>query len=150
MGDFGGTAIELYQCQIKLALVPKKQSTPITHTTFWQNASDSLITSCILGYPFFVKSRMMTIDMKRLIKKTSNPIRKKIEVTPPPTEPIEVFESQNILETVIEPNPTVYIEALKSDYISEHCRQERSGSVGNSGWQPSEVWRELRVDDFCG
>jgi hypothetical protein len=21
--------------------------------------------------------------------------------------------------------------------------------VGNSGWQPSDVWRELRVDDFC-
>ncbi|QLE53571.1 hypothetical protein FD724_37520 (plasmid) [Nostoc sp. C057] len=56
-------------------------------------------------------------------------------------------ESQNIPETVIEPNPPVYIEASKSDYISEHYRSLRS--VGNSGWQPSDVWRELRVDDFC-
>ncbi|RCJ30644.1 hypothetical protein A6769_32885 [Nostoc punctiforme NIES-2108] len=23
-------------------------------------------------------------------------------------------------------------------------------SVGNSGWQVSDVWRDIRVDDFCG
>ncbi|MBC1240998.1 hypothetical protein H6G94_32550 [Nostoc punctiforme FACHB-252] len=22
-------------------------------------------------------------------------------------------------------------------------------SVGNSGWQASDIWRELRVDGFC-
>ncbi|WP_442935935.1 hypothetical protein [Nostoc sp.] len=22
-------------------------------------------------------------------------------------------------------------------------------SVGNSGWQVSDVWRDIRVDDFC-
>jgi hypothetical protein len=91
---------------------------------------------------------MIPRDMQRLIKKTSNPVRKKIEVTPPPTESIEMPESQNIFETMIEPNPPVYIEVSQSDYISEHYRPLRS--VGNSGWQPSDVWRELRVDDFCG
>ena len=93
---------------------------------------------------------MMTINMQRLIKKTSNPVRKKTEVTPPPTEPIEMPESQNIPELVIEPNPPVYIEdyVSESEYISEHYRPLRS--VGNSGWQPSDMWRELRVDDFCG
>ncbi|MEH2000934.1 MAG: hypothetical protein V7L00_19670 [Nostoc sp.] len=92
---------------------------------------------------------MMTIDMQRLIKKISNPVRKTTEVTPPTPEPIEMLENQDIPEPVVEPNPPVlYIEASESDYISEHYRQERS--VGNSGWQPSDVWRELRVDDFCG
>ncbi|MEH1906838.1 hypothetical protein [Nostoc sp.] len=95
--------------------MPKKQSTAITHTTLWQNVSDSLISSCILEYPFFVESRMIPIDMKRLIKKTSNPVRKKIEVTPPPTEPIEMPESQNIPEPVIEPNPPVLIRAATND-----------------------------------
>ncbi|MEH1945366.1 MAG: hypothetical protein V7L01_34860 [Nostoc sp.] len=92
---------------------------------------------------------MIPIDMKRLIKKNPNPVRKKTEVTPPPTEPIEIPESQNIPEPVIEPNPPVYIEdyVSESEYISEHYRPLRS--VGNSGWQPSDVWRELRVDDFC-
>ncbi|MBN3889660.1 MAG: hypothetical protein HWQ43_10960 [Nostoc sp. JL31] len=57
-------------------------------------------------------------------------------------------ESQDIPESVVEPNLPVYIEASESDYISEHYRPLRS--VGNSGWQPSDVWRELRVDNFCG
>ncbi|MCC5633505.1 hypothetical protein [Nostoc sphaeroides] len=91
---------------------------------------------------------MIPTDMQRLIKKSSNPVRKKTEVIPPSTESIEMPESQNIPERVIEPNPPVYIEVSKSDYISEHYRPLRS--VGNSGWQPSDVWRELRVDDFCG
>ncbi|MBD2564890.1 MULTISPECIES: hypothetical protein [Nostoc] len=92
---------------------------------------------------------MIPIDMKRLIKKKPNSVRKKTEVTPPPTQPIEMPESQNISEIVIEPNSPVYIEdyASESEYISEHYRPLRS--VGNSGWQPSDVWRELRVDDFC-
>jgi hypothetical protein len=37
---------------------------------------------------------MIPIDMQRLIKKTSNPVRKKIAVTPPPSEPIEMPKSQ--------------------------------------------------------
>ncbi|MEH1950654.1 hypothetical protein [Nostoc sp.] len=90
----------------------------------------------------------MTMNMQRLIKKTSNPIRKTTEVTPPSTELIEMPESQDIPESVVEPNLPVYIEASESDYISEHYRPLRS--VGNSGWQPSDVWRELRVDNFCG
>ncbi|WP_292846137.1 hypothetical protein [Nostoc sp. NMS8] len=94
---------------------------------------------------------MIPIDMKRLIKKTYSPVRKKTEVTPTPptTEPIEMPKSQNIPELVIEPNPPMYIEdyVSESEYISEHYRPLRS--VGNSGWQPSDVWRELRVDDFC-
>ncbi|WP_414519058.1 hypothetical protein [Nostoc sp. PCC 9305] len=126
------------------AIIPKE-------TNFRQNVSDSLITFCILGYPFFVESRMIPIDMKRLIKKTSNPVRKKTEVAPtrPPTDPIEMPESQNIPETVIEPNRAAPIEdyVSESEYISEHYRPLRS--VGNSGWQPSDVWRELRVDNFC-
>ncbi len=91
---------------------------------------------------------MIPIDMQRLIKKTSKPVRKKIAVTPPPSEPIEMLKSQDIPELVVEPNPPVYIEGYVSEYISEHYRPLRS--VGNSGWQPSDVWRELRVDDFCG
>ncbi|MHC5770852.1 MAG: hypothetical protein ACYTXI_35785 [Nostoc sp.] len=92
---------------------------------------------------------MIPRDMQRLIKKTSNPVRKKTEVTPLPTEPIEMPESQNISETVIEPNRAAPIEdyVSESEYISEHYRPLRS--VDNSGWQPSDVWRELRVDDFC-
>ncbi|MEH2171927.1 hypothetical protein [Nostoc sp.] len=92
---------------------------------------------------------MIPIDMKRLIKKNPNPVRNQTEVTPPPIEPIEIPESQNISEPMIEPNPPVYIEGYvsESECISEHYRLLRF--VGNSGWQLSDVWRELKVDDFC-
>ncbi|MEH2286803.1 hypothetical protein [Nostoc sp.] len=85
--------------------------------------------------------------MQRLIKKTSNPIHKTTEVTPLSTEPIEILESQDIPESVVEPNSPAYIEASESDYIWEDYRPLRS--ISNSGWQPSDVWRELRVDNFC-
>ncbi|OYD92596.1 hypothetical protein CDG76_24100 [Nostoc sp. 'Peltigera membranacea cyanobiont' 210A] len=107
--------------------------------------SDNLLYS---GISYLVESQIMTMNMQRLIKKTSNPIRKITEETPPSTEPIEMPESQDIPESVVEPNLPVYMEASESDYICEHYRPLRS--VGNSGWQPSDVWRELRVDNFCG
>jgi hypothetical protein len=42
--------------------------------------SDNLMYS---GISYLVESQMMTMNMQRLIKKTSNPIRKTTEVTPP-------------------------------------------------------------------
>ncbi|MCC5670034.1 hypothetical protein LC653_41135 [Nostoc sp. CHAB 5784] len=90
---------------------------------------------------------MIPIDMQRLIKKTSNPVRKKIEVTPPSTESIEMPESQNISEPVIGLNPPVYIEdyVSESEYISEHyCPLS---SIGNSGWQPSD--QTIRNSQFA-
>ncbi|WP_341531957.1 hypothetical protein WKK05_40415 (plasmid) [Nostoc sp. UHCC 0302] len=88
------------------------------------------------------------MDLRQLIKKTEKPIRKKIDPTPSPAEATEIPEIQDIPEPVIEPTPSAYIEASESDYIPEYYRPLRS--VGNSGWQPSDVWRDIRVDDFCG
>jgi hypothetical protein len=102
---------------------------------------------------------MITMDMRRLIKKAEKPVRKKIEVNPPPEDEIVQPESQNpepiaelepLVESepvVEEPTPPAYIEIPESAaYIPEY-RPLRS--VGNSGWQVSDVWRDIRVDDFC-
>jgi hypothetical protein len=88
------------------------------------------------------------MDMRQLIKKSDKLILNKSETTPPPTEPIEMSESQDILEPVVEDELPQYIEALESDYIPE--RYHLLHSIANSGWQPSDVWRDIRVDDFCG
>ncbi len=88
------------------------------------------------------------MDMQRLIKKTAKPIRKKTDATPPLTQAIEIPEIQDIPEPVVDSESHAYIQASQSDYIPEYYRPLRS--LGNSGWQPSDVWRELRVDDFCG
>ncbi len=88
------------------------------------------------------------MDMRRLLKKTAKPIRKKTDATPPPTQAIEMPEIRDIPEPVVDSKPHAYIQASQSDYIPESCRPLRS--LGNSGWQPSDVWQDIRVDDFCG
>ncbi|MBD2247797.1 hypothetical protein [Nostoc sp. FACHB-888] len=85
------------------------------------------------------------MDMRELIQKRSKLVRKKIDVTPSSTESI-AHEKVQETESVIESSPSYKIS--ESDSIKEHYRPLRS--LGNSGWQPSDVWRELRVDDFCG
>ncbi|WP_341531367.1 hypothetical protein WKK05_37245 (plasmid) [Nostoc sp. UHCC 0302] len=97
---------------------------------------------------------MNPIEMRRLIKKFEKPVRKRTEVIPPPEDeivqpesqiPESLFESEPVVE---EPTPPAYTEVPESAaYIPEY-RPLRS--VGNSGWQVSDVWRDIRVDDFCG
>jgi hypothetical protein len=96
---------------------------------------------------------MNPIEMRQLIKKVEKPVRKKIETTSPPEDEIVQPESQvpePLAESepvVEEPTPPAYIEVPESAaYIPEY-RPLRS--VGNSGWQVSDVWRDIRVDDFC-
>ena len=91
--------------------------------------------------------------MRRLIKKIEKPVRKRTKVIPPPEDEIvqpEIQVSEPLAESepvVEEPTPPAYIEASESAaYIPEY-RPLRS--VGNSGWQVSDVWRDIRVDDFC-
>ncbi|MDZ8258913.1 hypothetical protein [Nostoc sp. ChiQUE01b] len=90
--------------------------------------------------------------MRRLIKKVEKPVRKKIEVNPTTEDKIvqpEIQVPQPLVESepVVEPIPPAYIEVPESAYIPEY-RPLRS--VGNSGWQVSDMWRDIRVDDFCG
>ncbi|WP_341531792.1 hypothetical protein WKK05_37955 (plasmid) [Nostoc sp. UHCC 0302] len=96
---------------------------------------------------------MNSIEMRRLIKKIEKPVRKRTEVIPPPEDEIvqpEIQVPQPLAElepVVEEPTSPAYIELPESAaYIPEY-RPLRS--VGNSGWQVSDVWRDIRVDDFC-
>ncbi len=86
------------------------------------------------------------MDVRRLIKKSEKSVRKKIDPTPSPALVTEIPKNQDMAEPVVEPTPPAYIEASEYGYLPEY-RPLRS--VGNSGWQPSDVWRELRVDNFC-
>ncbi|WP_341531476.1 hypothetical protein WKK05_35870 (plasmid) [Nostoc sp. UHCC 0302] len=97
---------------------------------------------------------MNPIEMRRLIKKIEKPVRKRTEPTPPAGDEIvqlEIQFPQPLVESepvVEEPTLPAYIEIPESAaYIPEY-RPLRS--VGNSGWQVSDVWRDIRVDDFCG
>nr|WP_242072254.1 hypothetical protein [Nostoc sp. FACHB-110] len=58
--------------------------------------------------------------------KGGQPVQNLLQVTPVPV-------------TVPQPQPS-YIPLLDNPPVQ---------SLGNSGWQVSDVWRDLRVDRFC-
>ncbi|WP_375505742.1 hypothetical protein [uncultured Nostoc sp.] len=93
--------------------------------------------------------------------KTSNEIRtKKIikkseKLTLKEMMEIEKGEDQNLLfctinssAPVVEEKPVAILEPRVPDYIP-FLDNPPVQSVGNSGWQISNIWRDIRVDDFC-
>ncbi|MDJ0675776.1 MAG: hypothetical protein QNJ36_10410 [Calothrix sp. MO_167.B42] len=84
----------------------------------------------------------------KLIKKSEQALLNKIKE-------LEELESQNIQddtedipEAVIETKPVMDVEAVTPNYIPVRDNPIVQ-SVGNSGWQISDIWRDIRVDNFC-
>ncbi|MHC5777050.1 hypothetical protein [Nostoc sp.] len=50
---------------------------------------------------------------------------------------------------VVDDKPVAISPPREHDYIP-FLDNPPVQSVGNSGWQISDVWRDIRVDDFCG
>ncbi|MCC5659243.1 hypothetical protein LC608_20130 [Nostoc sp. XA010] len=93
---------------------------------------------------------------------TSNEIHKKIikksdKLTLRQMKLIEEAEDQQLLaNTVNSPAPVVEVEekpvAISEPRVPDYVPfldNPPVQSVGNSGWQVSDVWRDIRVDDFC-
>ncbi|RAM50428.1 MAG: hypothetical protein C6Y22_17715 [Hapalosiphonaceae cyanobacterium JJU2] len=78
----------------------------------------------------------------QLIKVIEKPILKEIEKTEEP-------EEQNF------PNAGVDIEEENIESSYQETNYISVGdypviqSVGNSGWQVSDIWRDIRIDNFC-
>lgn len=84
----------------------------------------------------------------RLIKKSEKLVLKKIKM-------MEETEEQNLLpdsldtpEPVVEEQKEVYLDIRQPNYIPLRD-QPVIQSAGNSGWQVSDIWRDIRVDNFC-
>ncbi len=84
----------------------------------------------------------------KLIKKSEKALLNKIKN-------IEELESQNIqadtediAETVVEKKPVINVKVTTPNYIPVRDNLIVR-SVGNSGWQISDIWRDIRVDNFC-
>ncbi|OYE01007.1 hypothetical protein [Nostoc sp. 'Peltigera membranacea cyanobiont' 232] len=89
-------------------------------------------------------------DTKKIIKKSDKLTLKQMKL-------IEEAEDQ-LLEanTVNSPAPVVKVEeqpvAISEPRVPDYIPfidNPPVQSVGNSGWQMSDVWRDIRVDDFC-
>ncbi|BCL39645.1 hypothetical protein [Nostoc sp. MS1] len=83
------------------------------------------------------------------IKKPELRILKKTAEQEPPQQldlPLDAFTDTLVVEPQPEqdePAPEYY------PYVSPAPDYPLTGSVGNSGWQVSDIWRDLRIDGFC-
>ncbi len=90
-------------------------------------------------------------DTKKIIKKSDKLTLRQMKL-------IEEAEDQLLLEAntdnstapvvEVEEKPVITPEPRVPDYIP-FLDNPPVQSVGNSGWQVSDVWRDIRVDDFC-
>ncbi|MBD2505088.1 hypothetical protein [Anabaena azotica] len=80
--------------------------------------------------------------MKPIKKPELRTLKKSTPQQPPaPVESTPVAEPLPLQEQT--PPPEYYpLPTPAPDY-------PLTGSVGNSGWQISDIWRDLRVDGFC-
>ncbi|WP_448265531.1 hypothetical protein [Nostoc sp. DSM 114159] len=95
------------------------------------NTSNEIQTKKIIK-----KSDKLTLREMKLIEEAEDQLLQTDTVNSS-TPVVEVEE-----KLVITPEPRVpdYVPFLDNPPVQ---------SVGNSGWQVSDVWRDIRVDDFC-
>lgn len=80
-----------------------------------------------------------------LIKKSEQLLLLKIKKVEDEEQNIKP-ENEDFSEAIPEPKPTI-IENQLSNYIPARDNPLVQ-SVGNSGWQVSDIWRDIRVDNF--
>ncbi|MBD2197869.1 MULTISPECIES: hypothetical protein [Calothrix] len=83
----------------------------------------------------------------QLIKRIEKPILPKPEVQEELSQPASSDDTFEIPESTIQQQPVLDVNYQESTYIPLRDRPLIQ-SVGNSGWQVSEIWRDLRIDNF--
>ncbi|BAZ83481.1 MAG: hypothetical protein ACKO9I_03285 [Sphaerospermopsis kisseleviana] len=83
----------------------------------------------------------------KLIKKSEKLLLDKIKSMELEEENI-LTEITNEPEPLVEERRVIDIENQVPDYIPVRDNPIVH-SVGNTGWQVSEIWKEIRLDNFC-
>ncbi|MDM9580073.1 MULTISPECIES: hypothetical protein [unclassified Nostoc] len=89
------------------------------------------------------------IHTKKIIKKSDKLTLKEMREIQDAEDQLLQANTVNSTAPVVEDKPVITPEPRVPDYIPL-LDNPPVQSVGNSGWQVSDVWRDLRVDDFCG
>lgn len=86
----------------------------------------------------------------RILKKSNPPQQPPEQPPQQPQQPTPQVEPEPIDTPVAESQQTQN-EPLPEYYSHPAPAPDHplAGSVGNSGWQVSDIWRDLRVDGFC-
>ncbi|BAY23294.1 hypothetical protein NIES2100_30580 [Calothrix sp. NIES-2100] len=83
----------------------------------------------------------------QLIRRIEKPILTKLETQEDLSQPTLRADTVEIQEPIIESNPVLDIQYEETNYIPVR-NNPLVQSVGNSGWQVSEIWRDIRIDNF--
>ncbi|AUB35106.1 hypothetical protein COO91_00963 [Nostoc flagelliforme CCNUN1] len=88
------------------------------------------------------------IDTKKLIKKSDKLTLKQMKLIEEAEDQLLQTDTVKSSTPVVEEKPVAILEPRVPDYIP-FLDNPPVQSVGNSGWHVSDVWRDIRVDDFC-
>ncbi len=88
---------------------------------------------------------------KKIIKKSDKLTLRQMKLIEEAEDQLLQTDTVNYTAPVVEveEKPVITPEPRVPDYIP-FLDNPPVQSVGNSGWQVSDVWRDLRVDNFCG
>ncbi|MBD2536773.1 hypothetical protein H6G97_49060 [Nostoc flagelliforme FACHB-838] len=90
------------------------------------------------------------IDTKKeIIKKSDKLTLRQMKLIEEAEDQLQEANTGEYTAPVVEEKPVAISEPRVPDYIP-FLDNPPVQSVGNSGWQVSDVWRDIRVDDFCG
>jgi hypothetical protein len=84
----------------------------------------------------------------QLIKVIEKPILKEVEKTEEPEQQNFSSDPLDISEETLETKEVLNLGYQEPSYIPVRDYPVVQ-SVGNSGWQVSEIWRDIRIDNFC-
>ncbi|MHC5612139.1 hypothetical protein [Nostoc sp.] len=85
----------------------------------------------------------------KIIKKSDKlTLKKMMEIQHAEDQNLQT-DTVNSSAPVVDEQPAAIPVARVPDYIPFFDNPPVQ-SVGNSGWQISDIWRDIRVDDFCG
>ncbi|MBU7587510.1 MAG: hypothetical protein KAF91_32590 [Nostoc sp. TH1S01] len=90
--------------------------------------------------------------MNPIIKKPELRALKKSVAPQPATEELPLVDTAATIEPVEQQQPAeeiAYPVIESPTYHSSAQSYPVLQSVGNTGWQVSDIWRDLRVDSFC-
>ncbi|BAZ50445.1 hypothetical protein NIES4103_30610 [Nostoc sp. NIES-4103] len=83
----------------------------------------------------------------KLIKNFEKPILKKTEITDEPKDQHFQQDGINTQQSTVEEQQELQVVNRKHNYTPLRDRPIVQ-SVGNSGWQVSDIWKDIRLDGF--
>jgi hypothetical protein len=94
-----------------------------------------------------VRILKIQISVMQLVKKVEKPVLRNVKKTGQPKEQSFRADTVNTQELTVTNTNQEKVFVREHNYIplSNHSVIE---SVGNSGWKVSDIWKDVRLDDF--